>query len=1064
MPQLTVSFNSNFVLDSAMSLKIIQQYYNEKFKLKNLAKQDSESVLRRAFARVLEGFAAKLNLTLVEEVSFKTVSNHLIRFDGVLKNEMGLDFGYWEAKAKVDLEDEIRKKFNKGYPKSNILFEDGVNAVLFQDGERVLTVAMQEAEALNELLQQFFAFETRELRDFRQAVADFKKDVPTIVETLRDMIDAQNIDNHLFKKARTQFLDICREAINPEVGAEDVNEMLIQHILTEQIFIAVFSDDQLVRENNIARSLYEMEATFFKGNIKRNVLYKIKNYYEVIAIAAKQLVSHTEKQFFLKKVYENFYKAYNPKGADKLGIVYTPSEIVKFQINATEYLLETHFGKTLSDRGVEILDPATGTGTYICELIEHLSPMDLEYKFKNELFANEISILPYYIANLNIEYTFRNKNLNKVYESFPNLCFVDTLDNIGGLGWMGKQFDIFGISAENTARIKRQNDSKISVIIGNPPYNANQQNENDNNKNRTYFAHAKKQTGGIDGRIKDTFIKHSTAQKTKVYDMYARFFRWAFDRLQQDGIISFITNRSFIDAKTFDGFRKCVQMEFDYAYIIDLQSDVRANPKIAGTTHNVFGIQTGVAILFLVKKRQMIPITSARFETSPTLPPPCRIYYRALDDFWKKEEKLDWLRENEMHNIDFKRIIPDKNNNWLNLTDNDFETLMPVCNKEVKLGKGGEAIFELFSLGVATNRDEWVYDFDDKNLKNKTQFFCDFFEKEKIRWQNSNKSEKLIDFVDRTIKWTEELENHLFRNSALTFDEKNVVQSQYRPFVKKHFYFGKIITHRIYQNEIIFDYQSKNKNVCICFSGIASSKSFQALVVNQVTGLDFLEKTNCLPLYVYNKNGEKQDNITDWALQQFENQYLTKSVANNNLRQVSNLPQVSITKERIFYYVYAVLHAPAYRAAYEQNLKRDFPRIPLYENFDFYAEQGQKLADLHIGYENATPYPLQIIEKQIVTPFVPKAKLKADKTNGLIEIDELTTLQGIPEAAWQYQLGNRSALEWVLDQYKESKPTDKTILEHFNSYRFADYKQKVIDLLMRVCRVSVETVNIIHRF
>jgi predicted helicase len=1015
--------NSNAVLPYDMSIKLIQQYYNEKQRIRHLSKQDSEQVLRRAFARVLEAFAAKQNLSLIEEISHRTAQKNIIRFDGVLKNEMGLDFGYWEAKANVNLEDEIRKKFNKGYPKSNILFEDGVNAVLYQEGERILSIEMANPDALNHLLQQFFAYETRELRDFRQAVADFKKDVPTIADTLRQMIAAQVVENQAFITKRTDFLIICQTSINPEIGLDEVDEMLIQHILTEQIFVAVFSDDQLVRENNIAQALSAVETTFFKGSVKRAVLDQIKNYYEVIASVARRFEGHHEKQTFLKKVYENFYKAYNPKGADKLGIVYTPTEIVQFQIKATDYLLETHFGKTLSDKGVQILDPATGTGTYICDLIDYMSPHDLKHKFKKELHANEVAILPYYIANLNIEYTYRNKM--QQYESFDHLCFVDTLDNVTALGWKGKQMDMFSLSAENAKRIKNQNEAKISVIIGNPPYNANQQNENDNNKNRTYPF--------IDKRIKETFIAKSTAQKTKVYDMYARFFRWAMDRLDENGVISFITNRSFIDSRTFDGFRACIQQDFDDVYIIDLHSDVRANPKIAGTSHNVFGIQTGVAMLFLVKKK-------AKTRTR------CNIFYYELDDFWKTPEKLDWLRENSFETIDFKRITPDKNHNWINLAEeNDWESLMPVCDKEVKNGKGGNAIFELYSLGVVTNRDEWVYDFNTKSLTNKVNFFYDFYKNEMTRWQNSDKQLAINHFVDRTIKWTEELENHLKKGAKLLFNENKIRTALYRPFVKQNMYFDKIITHRIYQNDKVFGIENNYDNLAIFISGTSSMKPFQVLITNTVAGLDFLEKTQSLPLYRYDTNGNRQENITDWALQQFQQQY------DNQV----------ITKDEIFYYVYAVLHAPAYRSAYEINLKRDFPRIPFYADFEKYATAGKQLADLHIGYENIAPYPLQHVEKQMVQDFVPKAKLKADRTNHCIEIDEITKLDGVPEAAWDYKLGNRSALEWVLDQYKPSKPSDPTIAAQFNTYQFSDYKEAVIELLMRVCRVSVETMQII---
>jgi len=289
----------------------------------------------------------------------------------------------------------------------------------------------------------------------------------------------------------------------------------------------------------------------------------------------------------LKALYQSFYKAYNPKDADKLGIIYTPEEAAQFMIEGADHLIFKHFGKTLGDKGVEILDPDTGTGTFITELIEYLPPEQLEYKYEHEIHCNEVSLLPYYIANLNIEYTYKQKM--GVFKEFENICFVDTLDNTG-FEHTGKQLNFFGIVDKNIERIARQNQKKIMVVIGNPPYNANQANENDNNKNREYPE--------IDARIKDTYIYESTAQKTKVYDMYARFYRWASDRLDKNGIIAFITNSSFLDSRTFDGFRKVVSDEFSHIYIVDLGGNIRKNPKLSGTTHNIFGIQTGVAIVW----------------------------------------------------------------------------------------------------------------------------------------------------------------------------------------------------------------------------------------------------------------------------------------------------------------------------------------------------------------------------------------------------------------------------------------------------------------------------------
>lgn len=664
---------------------------------------------------------------------------------------------------------------------------------------------------------------------------------------------------------------------------------------------------------------------------------------------------------------------------------------------------------------MEILDPATGTGTFICDIIDFLPKNKVAYKYKNELHANELAILPYYIANLNIEYTYKQKTSE--YAEFENLCLVDTLDNTG-FHWVGKQGDLFGVSAENAQRIKKQNERKISVIIGNPPYNANQQNENENNKNREYPA--------IDKRIKETFIKNSTAQKTKLYDMYSRFYRWAMDRLNENGVIAFITNRSFIDSRTFDGFRKSIQTDFDHAYIIDTRSDVRANPRIAGTTHNVFGIQTGVAILFLVKS-----------STGQIKQHNCKIHYISMEDEWRKEEKLKWLTEHPIEKIEFGNINPDKNNNWINQNENNWENLISVENPD----NPNEQLFSLVSNGVNTARDEWVFDQSEEVLKGKISFFI----KSYTNQVKLNKSEN--EELNKNIKWSEALKNHLRKGTIILEDYSLIHQYNYRPYYKTLYYSEKVLSDRLTGNHYrIFGRDLKKFNLLISFSGVASSKSFSSLATKTLFSFDFLEKTQCLPLYLYTTTNEIVDNITDWGLEQFTTYYKDKEIA----------------KEDIFYYCYAVLHHPAYRKKYEINLKREFPRIPFYENFWHWMEWGKELMTLHIEYEKIKPYPLKLITLGLPKGDAPKSKLKADKAAGIIVLDEVTELHGIPAAAWEYKLGNRSALEWILDQYKEKKPSDPTIAEKLNTYKFADYKEKVIDLLMRVCTVSVETMKIVN--
>jgi len=1030
-----------------MSKILLNQYYQNLDRTLQFGKSRNEQSIRNHFWALLNEYARKFNYEVVPEVAVMGTKGKKVHPDGTVKNLWGLDIGLWESKdEKDDIEAEIDAKIKKGYPLTNILFEDSNIAVLFQRGEEVSRVKVRDADNLHQLLTDFFSFKSETVYKFEDAIEKFKADIPIIVETLRNKILESREKNKNFLAAQAAFFELCKVEINPDITKEDIREMLIQHILTSDIFNKIFDDPEFHHHNTIAAELEKLIGILFTYAELKNLLYSIEHYYEAINATAASITDHHEKQKFLKVLYENFYKVYNPKAADRLGVIYTPNEIVQFMVQSTDYFLQKHFGKTLADKNVEILDPATGTGTFICEIIENAIPQDqLDYKFKNEIHANEVAILPYYIANLNIEYTFKQKM--QYYAEFPNLCFVDTLDNIDALSFVGKQHMMFGLTSENTKRIHLQNTKKISVIIGNPPYNANQLNENENNKNREYPF--------IDKRIKNTYIKQSTAQKTKVYDMYARFLRWASDRIDKNGIVAFVSNNSFADSRTFDGFRKCIAQEFNEVHIVDLKGNARTSgERRRKEGGNIFSdeIRVGVAIYFLVKNEKEID---------------CKIYYNSIQDYAKADEKKEYLKGKKIVDFHFVTIHPDKTNNWINLSEeNDWERLLTLADKDVKRGNKKEAVFQLYSNGIVTARDEWTYDFDKNVLQKKVLYFCDFFENEKARWKSSDKKTAIIDFVDRTIKWTEELENHLIKGSNLKFNNNKIRESLYRPYIKQFTYFDRIITHRVYKNEDIFGIKELNKNLVIWFSGIAGSKPFQVLSSDKVCSFDLLEKTQCLPFYRYNKEGSRIENITDWGLSQFVNHYQDNK----------------ISKEDIFHYTYAVLHNPAYRKKYELNLKREFPRLPFYKNFKKWVDWGKKLMDLHIRYENVSLFPLQehtytvkaeakrqielyvnVAEPESLYTRQPKvkAKLKADKETGIIEIDELTFLTGVPKEAWDYKLGNRSALEWILDQYKEKKPKDPTIAEKFNTYRFANYKDKVIDLLKRVCTVSVETVRII---
>ena len=1018
----------------------IEQYRTKLHELIEFGGSDNEQNIRRAFENCLDAYCREggRNFYLIAERSTPSGA----RPDGTVVDSLRQARGFWEAKdSHDDLDAEIQKKFNAGYRLENIVFEDSSTAVLFQGQQgqtpqETLRVDMSHPEELHSLIVRFLDYERPKITEFRQAQQQFKSDLPSVISSLRESVEAAEAGNPNYRAAAADFLAVCQRSISPAVTGDDVREMLLQHILTQDIFKRVVNESQfrLHSANNIASRLNSLEGTFFTDEAHLQALTHLQSYYAAIGRAADEIAERAEKQRFLKGIYEDFYKAYNPAAADRLGVVYTPNEVVNFIIRGADYLLQKHFGRTLADDNVQILDPATGTGTFVASLIDYL-PLDrLERKYRHEIHANEVAILPYHIANLNIEYSYTERTGR--YLEFPNLCFVDTLDNMdwqhsgatGGAVTRQGAFNLGGLSEENWIRVQEQNEKPISVIIGNPPYNDSQSNWNDFNPNRPYAE--------IDRRIRDTYVKEGTAQKTHQYDMYKRFLRWASDRLDDDGIVAFITNRAYLDARQDDGFRKVVADEFTDIYVLDLGSDVRRNPKISGTKHNVFGIQTGVAIGLFVRDK------SRKGE--------CNIHYARREDTEVATDKLAYLREAKLDEIAFSEIATDTKNNWLNQSNPDFDNLMALSDRQTKFAKTADdeqAVFGLFTSGAKTNRDEWVFDFDIRNLRDKAFFFADTYN-------------ELLDNDDKTyihtIKWSSTLQERFRRRERIVFNDAYRVQTLHRPFIVKNHFAEMAMNDRLTQNHYqMFGADLKHPNKVICFRGLGTNKPFDVLATNKLVEHQLLMNMQCLPLYRYTAEGERVSNITGWAVERINAHY--RAEWGEDYERIAGAD--GITAEGIFAYTYAVLHDPVYRHDYAVDLLREFPRLPLYPDFLHWAEIGQQLLDLHIEFESADPYPLERNERKDVDPT--RAILRADKEQGAITLDERTTLVGIPEKAWEYRLGSRSALEWILDQYKERKPRDPTIRERFNTYRFSDHKERVIDLLRRVCTVSVATMNVV---
>jgi predicted helicase len=1011
-----------------MSQLYIEKYQRDLARLKRAGKTKNESSIRKAFLRLVENYAESYDLTLVDELALTARAKP----DATLRSYLGLDVGYVENKdMKDDIEVEIAKKIERGYPLSNILFENSEELVFYQHGTRIAKISLDDDHALDKVLQQFVSYKRPEETRFGKAIEAFKSDVPIVLKHLREMIDTEYQRNHEFQVEAIKFLENCRKVISPDLMFDNIREMIIQHILTEDIFSIIFGDPDFHRENNIARELSELIQTFFKKDLKRNALDKIHHYYDTIRITAAAIDDHGQKQDFLKTVYEEFYKAYNPSKADKQGIVYTPLEAVRFMIAACDHLLYEHFNKTLASKNVEILDPCTGTGVFITEILRHMEGQrkKLADKYENEIHCNEMDLLPYYIANLNIEYIY--KQIKGEYKEFPNICLVDTLDNLG-FDKSGDLWAYAGLSEENLERVKRQNAKKISVIIGNPPYNANQQSENDNNKNRKYPR--------IDKRIKDTYVKESTAQKTKQYDMYKRFIRWASDRIQGEGIVAFITNNAFLDAKQDDGFRKVVAEEFNEIYIYNLKGNARLTGE-AGKRQggSIFNIMVGVSITLFVKRKSKSK---------------CRIFYTECEDYASAKAKKNELVASA---IDFEgwkkrtqQIFPDDKHRWLGQTDNDFDDFIPLLSRNVKAKASGSdvageenALFKLFSNGISTNRDDWLYDLNIKDLEGKVKRFTEIYNQEISRRANGKSND-----VDLSIKWSETLKRRLENKRRIQFSSEKIICTTFRPFSNRYLYYGTDILDRPGQFTDYFGANLTSKNLLITFS-ITDRFPFSPFISDQPTDLNLYVQYGCIcvPAYYYDKLGVCLDNISNWGLKQFQRHY----------------QDTTITKEALFYYVYAVLNNPDYKEKYADNLKVEYPRIPFYDDFYQWVTWGKALIDLHINYERVKQFEALRITGDGKGE---KPLLKLDKDAGVVILDSNHVISGIPLRAFDYKLGNRSPIEWVLTGYKPQKYNPdkeehhRILAAEFNHYDWSSIRTQLLNLIPRLVTLSLETQDI----
>ena len=898
--------------------KPVKAYYESLQRFESIG-VSHETAVRSAFQSLLEYCGRQFNWILVPEHSMtplirgaRGVKNKRIVVDGALIDNFQLPHGYWEAKdIHDDLPAEVLHKFATGYPRDNILFQTPHRAILWQNNQRTLDADLTDPTQLIHTLETFCSHRPQEYTEWEEAVSQFKDRVPALGKGLAELIEKERGTNREFTAAFAAFHEKCRQSINPNLSEAAVEEMLIQHLLTERIFRTVFSNSEFTRRNVIAREIETVITALMSHAFSReDFLRSLDPFYIAIERTAATIDDFSQKQSFLNTVYEQFFQGFSVEVADTHGVVYTPQPIVDFMVRSVEEILQTEFNRSFSDSGVHIIDPFVGTGNFIVRTMREIRPTGLEDKYQSELHCNEVMLLPYYIASMNIEHEFYEATGD--YRPFEGICLVDTFDLAEN-----RQLPLFAL--DNTRRVEAQKETPMFVVIGNPPYNVGQVNENDNNKNRKYET--------MDKRVAETYAKDSKATlKNALADPYVKAIRWASDRIEEEGVVAFVTNNSFLDGVAFDGMRKHLADDFDAIYILNLSGNVRKNPKLSGTTHNVFGIQVGVSINFFIKRHDN---TDAHAE----------IFYARVDEFWRKEDKYRYLDSKEHYrNIEWKPITPDRRYTWL--TEGlhaEFETFIPIGTQEAKAeqSEGRDVIFQTYSNGVKTNRDAWAYNFNRNALAENISGMIDTYNEQVFKWEHrGDRDANVDDFVlsdEAKIKWSSGLKQKLQRRQIAEFADTKIRQSLYRPFTKSNLYFDRMVNDRVLVFPSIFPTpETETENRVIIVPSIGGRSDYWCFCTDIIPNLTItsIDGSQCFPFYTYDEDGRnRRENITDWALERFQAHYQDDSIG----------------KWDIFHYVYALLHHPDYRERYQANLKRDLPHLPYTPDFWDFAKAGESV-------------------------------------------------------------------------------------------------------------------------
>ena len=869
-----------------------------------------------------------------------------------------------------------------------------------------------------------------------------------------------------------EFLIELQDDLNPSISKADAIEMLAQHIITKPVFDSLFAGYDFTSKNTVSIALQKV-VDVIQSNSLDTETDSLDKFYASVQRRVDGIKSITEKQAIIVELYDKFFKKAFPRTTESMGIVYTPTEVVDFIIHSINDVLVDEFGTSIGEKGVNIIDPFTGTGTFVTRLLQSglISPEQLEYKYKNEIHANEIILLAYYIANINIEQVYHEITQETDYTSFEGICLTDTFQMYESEDMVQK------LMPDNSERRKKQKALDVTVIMGNPPYSAGQKSANDNAQNVIY--------PDLDRKIKKTYVANTTAtNKNSLYDSYIRAIKWGSERLGEHGVMGYVSGNGYLEKSAMDGVRKCLAIEYSNLYVFNLRGDIRKNMLSkgrAGEGQNVFGSgsMTGITITLFIK--------NTGSKTSGN------IYYHDVGNDLTTKQKLNIIKSfksingikkqsqnnTQNGNMGWQEITPDKYNDWLNQRDDSFYEHIAIGDKVTKGTANTQAIFANYSRGLATSRDAWCYNSSKNELEGNVKSMIDFYNSEADRYQKSDKTKDIKDFINNDstkISWGRQNLKDGTRNKKYSFENISIMKSSYRPFTKQWVYFNKNLNDMIYQLPKIFPMGTDLPNRCICVTGVGSRSGFNVYIVDTLPDLGMLEACQIFPLKLY------EQNTGDDLLSQGAGDYLVRdgitNYAQNHFTYGADVP----SKEDVFYYTYGLLNHLDYTAKWQENLAKALPHIPKVKTYDAFKAletAGRELAELHINYESVEPYQVnykngapELLGLSDADYYVTKMKFdKSGKENNKTTIiyNDQITITGIPLDAYDYMVSGKPAIEWVMDRQQENTNNKSAsgkasqIINNANDYAtetMGDAKYPLL-LLLRVITVSIETQKII---